>query len=360
MTWIKSHQIDFVDSTSCGDIYKYWIDTYLPTLGFTVQGLSSAPAIVGEGCDAFSSPPADDEFSRFVSWSFTNLMTGEPETQTHMIDWYSATNSYLRWGYPQNLECNSPQGGSSGYNNPAEGYGVCGIRADWNFRWDWQSNVYYFNDSSRYAYGQDVRFWISDKNPRAGMITQGRRIKWYWPGFTEMRNWYDAESAHAFAAWMPPMGESSWNSPGLPYWGRGKRYYREDSCGYYMWDDNDYRGGIAPHFNTGNKWNMGGRDDGKSYLFKNVQLLKSSSSSNILGGDVAYWGTLADDVLIYLPYKGAASNGFHWNSVGVAQQVVTDGTNFYLSTYTLNDTVSSLWFDFGTEDPSPELPLLDS
>ena len=105
---------------------------------------------------------------------------------------------------------------------------------------------------------------------------------------------------------------------------------------------------------------MGGRDDGKSYLFKNVQLLKSSSSSNILGGDVAYWGTLADDVLIYLPYKGAASNGFHWNSVGVAQQVVTDGTNFYLSTYTLNDTVSSLWFDFGTEDPSPELPLLDS
>ena len=155
------------------------------------------------------------------------------------------------------------------------------------------------------------------------------------------------------------MGESSWTAPGMPRY--SSKYYRsESSCGNSYWDDYDYRAGFAPHFPTGNKWNFSGRDDGKSYLFKNVQLLKSSNGGPSLGGDVAYWGTFPDDVLIYLPYRGASSNGYHWNSVGVAQQVVTDGTNYYVATHTLNDTTSSLWFDFGTTDPSPELPLLDT
>ena len=361
MTWIKSHQINFEDTSSLGEIYKYWIDTWLPTLGFTVAGLSSAPNYVGEACTAFGTAPADDEFSRFVSWTYTNLMTGNPVTQTHFVDWYSATNSYLRWGFPQNLECNKKQGGAnSTIAQNASNYGVCGIRADWNFRWDWQSNVYYFNDSSRYAYGQDVRFWVSDQNPGAGMVTQGRRIKWYWPGFTELREWEDNVSPHYYATWMAPMGESYWIAPGMPYYG-SKWYYDEESCGYYKWDDQDYRGRFAPHFRTGAKWYFTGRDDGKSYLFKNAQILKSSDYQYYrTGWDNAYWGTLPDDVLIYSPYKCSSVNGYSWNGVSVAQQVVTDGSRFYLSTYTLNDTVSCFWFDFGTTDPSPELPLLDS
>ena len=361
MTWIKSHQINFEDSSSLGEIYKYWVDTWLPQLGLTVMGLSGAQDICGANCLAKTERPADDEFSRIVGWTYTNLMNGQPETQYFYLDWYSNTNSYLRWGFPTNLECNVPQGGSpQGTSRPYSEYGICGIRTDWNFRYNWPSVVTYLNDSSRYAYGQDVRFWNSDVNPGAGLITQGRRIKWYWPGFNELRTWPDPVSPHHFANWVAPMGENSWSAPGMPFW-PSKYYYYEPSCGNSYYYDNDYRGLFAPHFPTGNKNYFTGRDDGKSYLFKNVQILKSTDRSYYrMGSDNAYWGTLPDDVLIYLPYKGAQAHGFLWNSVSVAQQVVTDGARYYVATYTLNDTVPCFWFDFGTTDPSPELPLLDS
>ena len=355
MVWTKAHQIDFVDSSSCGEIYRYWIDTWLPQLGFTVAGESTFP--LGTNCSAYGTL-GDAEFGRHVSWTNQALLSGQPQTYRWRVYWYSDTNSYIRWGIPQNMECTNPEGGR---NNGNGGFGICGVRTDWDFRWDFHSPVWYFKDSSRYADGQDVRFWVSDQNSGAGLITQGRRIKWYWPGFTELTDWEHETTPMWYARHLMPMGENYWYVQGYPFH-PGNYYGDEDHCGDHTWDDySHYQGRITPHFHTGQKRNLiGGGNPDKSWLLKNVQLWKSADYQyNRMGWENAYWGTLPDDVLIYCPYQANNTNGFHWNSVSVPMQLVSDGTNYYISTYDLNDTTSALWFDFGTSDPSAEFPLLD-
>lgn len=150
MTWTLTNSIANADSGSgtaeAHTAMQYLFDTYLPSKGWTVGAHPDASA-----------------FKRKLSITTAANIKGETVTMNYWANWNSVTpNQMTLYG---DLTYTSVPG---------------------DLATDTATSVpMYWNSGSYAGVGSSWRFWSSDQDAGATLVTRGKKVYWYMPGFQD-------------------------------------------------------------------------------------------------------------------------------------------------------------------------------
>lgn len=294
MTWSLAHTVPYVDSSSEGAGWTYLLDTYLP-------------ARTGW---ATSAHPSASAYKRSFNYTYTNKLTGASDTFYYWIDWLSATNDYCVL-YEDATYTTTP--GDLGTDSGSS-----------------QSALY--NLSSYTGYRKSFKFWTSDENNRACLVTRGKHICFYWPGFVEAFTYtegaWTAGTKNPRQVIMPMTNDKfclNANAPTSLATGNALYYFHP----------------FVSNYST--------NDLASPYLVKNVMF---GASQNTIGTDSyanSVFAVTADDTQVYVP-TGPTTNRFITNYANAEGLVNFDGTDYWLfSSSALNNI--NLALNFGITEP---------
>lgn len=142
MTWTNTHTIPWVDNTTVHDALVYLFDTYLN----------------GKSMFTVSAHPDASAFKRSYEVTYNNAFTGTTAKNYFWTSWNSTTGTSSWTVYKDNTYTTVPGDlGTSTTNSVSYG-------------------TIYLDPSLAF------RFWTSDLDPNACLVTRGKRVFFYWPG----------------------------------------------------------------------------------------------------------------------------------------------------------------------------------
>ena len=148
MTWTNTHTIAASDYTDNPAAFEYLFDTYLPS----ITGWAT------------SAHPDASTYKRSFNYTATDNFTNTSQTSYFWTTWSSSTNSSGSTIYEDAIFTTTP--------------GDLGTNSTNALTWSQGNTIPDFN--------KPWRFWISDQNSRASLVTRGKAIVWFHPGYS---NW---------------------------------------------------------------------------------------------------------------------------------------------------------------------------
>lgn len=295
MTWSLVHSIaDLGGSTpDAHSAFVYLLDTYLPTKGWTV-----------------GAHPGALSYRRVLNYTFTNEQDGASYTHHYWADWGSATSPSTLYFYNDQTYTTTP--GDLATTSTA--YSAI------------------INNATSYSgYGMPWRFWTSDQNANAALVTRGPKVWFYWPGFSsafvyEDDTWNGAAS-NASTCFLPMTNAYGTQARHAPIYTTGSvAVYVHPSLG-------------APSVST---VNIGGIYQGFEFMFAN-------SNANLDSYSCRAYSVNQSDVLLLLP-NTPTTNRVIFDTPSYPGLRYKIGSNYYLGTRA-DRSSNSLMFDFGTSEP---------
>lgn len=301
MTWSLVHTIaDPNNAAGTGtaeghQAMQYLFDTLMPTKGFTVAAHPSALA-----------------YRRKFTYTFTNVLTGgTPYVQYYWADWSAVLANNLTWYEDATYTttkgdlCNAGQA----------------ISVAWN------------SDSYSTA-GKPFKFWTSDQNSNAFLVTKGFKTLIYWPGYSSAHIYGDptlwTAGTHNPVTALMPVGSNGifycYNAP-IQTGSSGQPIYIHPSM------VSGYRGAASV---------------GK--LFKNFDMICSNSAGGPDGYAVKMFALTDADVVLAVPPRPEYQRSFN-TGTNLNGSFVKIGANYYLGMGNSMDYPHVL-LDFGTSQPS--------
>ena len=145
MTWTNTHTIPWTSINDNPAALAYHFDTYLPAKGWTTGAHPDASA-----------------FKRKFSWTATDNFTNTSQTSYFWTTWSSNTSTSSATIYEDATYTTVPGDLCTSTTN-----GVS------------------MSMSSSYAhFTSDWRFWTSDQNPNATLVTRNKKIVWFHQGYS--------------------------------------------------------------------------------------------------------------------------------------------------------------------------------
>ena len=295
MTWTQVHSIADTgtgSSQGAADAAAYVLDTLMPTKGFTVAAHPDASA-----------------FKRIMSYTVDNEITGSPYT-FHWWANYQSTTSSNQFSWYDDVTYTTAPGDLA--NNTS-------------FVQNWTVS------SSYPGAGQTWRFWTSDQSANSFLVTRGRKVWMYWPGFTSACIYeddaWDGSFINSSTCVMPMVNTSNFRVYHAPLYGTGA------NISY-----------VHPGIGSPNV--AGVVYDG---LFQGYEMMIANSGAALDSYATRCFSITAADVLLLLPNL-ATTNRSVWNSATTPCDTVKLGANYYLSSRDGRQSCS-LMFDFGTSEP---------
>lgn len=296
MTWTLSHTI--ADSGGAGaqahNAYVYLMDTYLASKGWTV-----------------GAHPDASTFKRKMSYTFTNEQSGSSYTAYYWATWGTDISPSTFYFYGDQTYTTAPGD-------------LCTATTSYTSMTN--------NTSSHVGFGQDWKFWTSDQNANAALVTRGAKIWFYWPGFSsafvyEDTAW-DGTTLDDSTIYLPMTSGLSPQSRGGPiYGGSTSAVYNHPSIG---------ASGVITTV-------LGG-------MFQGFELMFANSSSSLDSYSSRCYSINQSDVLLLTPNKATTTRLLVDSPTNppIAYKI---GTKYYLGTRADRDGGCNLMFDFGTSEP---------
>ena len=193
MTWTNTHTIPWVDNTTMHDAWVYLYDTYLSSKSmFTVSAHPDASA-----------------FKRSYEVTYNNIFTGTTAKNYFYTNWVTITGTGSWTTYKDSTYTTLPGDlGTSNVNAVSHGTSL------------------YLNPNLAF------RFWTSDLDSNACLVTRGKRVFFYWPGnqnyFIYEDSGWDGTGDNLTSHIFPyARGNTYWYMSGAPITGTttGTEYY---------------------------------------------------------------------------------------------------------------------------------------
>lgn len=295
MTWTLAHTIADTSTTAsqgAADAAAYLLDTVMPAKGFTVSAHPDASA-----------------FKRVMSYTLNNDITGSTYT--------------LRWWASYGSTTSSNQ--FTVYDDPTYTTTPGDLANNSSFGSNWTVS------SSYVGAGKSWKFWNSDQNANAILVTRGPKVWFYWPGISSACIYVDdswtGAAVNASTTYLPMTNS-------YPLNGRRAPVYTTSASTLYL----------HPAIGSPNVGQL--TYDG---LFQGYELLISNSSGTIDSYASRAFSITAADVLLWLPAIPTTTRTV-FAQANERPMTLKMGTNYYLSSYK-DRSSCSLMFDFGTSEP---------
>ena len=147
MTWTNTHTIPWTSTNDNPGALAYLFDTYLPAKGWTT-----------------GAHPDANTYKRKFSWTATDNFTNTSQTSYYWVSWSSNTSTSSATIYEDATYTTVPGDLCTSVTN--------------SIGWSFSSNYTHFT--------ADWRFWTSDQNPNATLVTRNKKITWFHSGYS---NW---------------------------------------------------------------------------------------------------------------------------------------------------------------------------
>jgi hypothetical protein len=180
MTWTLVNSIVDTSNGATGVPFHtamvYLFDTYLAARGWTIQA-----------------HPSGFAYRRRAAYTLTtNFFTGNSHTFRYWADWASTTAANYMYLYEDATYTSTPGDLATDTTNSA------GI---------------FYNSSSYAGASNNWRFWASDQVANATLVTRGKKVVWYHPGFTTGGFFVDAARVPGTddnSSCMFPLTQDTW------------------------------------------------------------------------------------------------------------------------------------------------------
>ena len=147
MTWTLANAVTWTgDRAANNTAMEYLFDTYLPSKGWFT-----------------GAHPDGSSFKRVFSYSATDSLQGGIWASYLWATWVNATTSTQCLIYEDATYTTAPGDLATSTQN----------RVDMDY-----------NDTTYAFYGSNWRFWTSDEEPSATLVTRNKKVMWYHPGFS--------------------------------------------------------------------------------------------------------------------------------------------------------------------------------
>lgn len=298
MTWTQTNSISWASNSDTHAVNLYYFDTYLS----------------GRSNWTVSAHPSASGFKRTLKRTITNNpITGSSYEMYYWIDWQSTTSSQ-----------------STFWNNDATYTTVPGdlgtyVDADRHYT-DWGKGA---------SSANLVRFWQSDQNANAFLVTKGKHVLAWDPGIDnilcfEDSNW-DGSAYKPRTHIFPAGGATPWYYNGLP----DANTVTSPAPRYIV---PGYGGNHSNYYPVGSE-----------YIFMNTPYWYShdSTTGNTESFPISHEGCADIGMHVDESMTSTARTTYEFSNTG---SLMYDGTNYYLRV-TNSYNLPSIVFDMGTTEP---------
>lgn len=148
MTWTVTHTIPFSTNADFHTAFVYLFDTFLPTKAGMTTGAH----------------PDASAFKRKLKRTTTNMFGGGSYEEYFWVSWVSTTNPTTLVFYRDGTYTSAPGDLGTDATNVVTGSLPTGVAGS-------------------------IRFWSSDQNPRAALVTKGKAVMYWEPGFPTLASY---------------------------------------------------------------------------------------------------------------------------------------------------------------------------
>lgn len=306
MTWTLTNTIADPNTGSGGiethNAFSYLVDTYLPSKGWTTGAHPDASA-----------------FKRIGSITTANNVYGTSVTMRYWFNWQSATVPTLFYTYPDLTYTTTPGDLGTYITNPV---------------------VTYANNASYQGAGLAWKFWTSDVDANATLVTRGKKVMWYMPGLQSGIKMMYSDPAWTGADNCATTHVMPWTNYGLPIMVRYPMYANTSTTNSY----------VRPNYGALNIYptvtdysmvnNLTWYTSGNATTYNNTESLPLYST----GADIY---VLKNNINNY--------NSTLHSGLTPADALVLSGSNYYFCTNTPANIPTAgngaIAFDMGTSEP---------